>query len=137
MITPMIQRLLILLLTAMPLLAHHGDAGRYEDKLILLNGTLVEMQFVNPHSIIVFDVAEGGKTVRWRGELGTPGALQRQFGWTKSTLKAGDKITLIGRRLKSGTPYLNLTETAKILMTDGSKEIFRTPNALPGLALTK
>lgn len=128
---------LVLLWMAAPLLAHHGDAGRYEEKLTLLNGTLVEVQFINPHSIIVFDVTEHGKLVRWRGELGTPGALSRQFGWTKSTLKAGDKITLIGRRLKSGLPYLNLTEMAKIVMTEGGKEIFRTPNALPGLSLSK
>lgn len=128
---------LAVLLMAAPLLAHHGDAGRYEEKLTLLNGTLVEVQFINPHSIIVFDAPDHGKLVRWRGEMGTPGALARQFGWTKSTLKAGDKITLIGRRLKSGLPYLNLTEMAKIVMTDSGKEIFRTPNALPGLSLSK
>src|SRR5687768_12423704 len=103
----MIEKFLVI---ASLLLVHHGDAGRYEDNLILLNGTVVEMQFINPHSIIVFDVAgDGGKSMRWRGELGAPNTLSRQFGWTKSTLKAGDKIKLIGRPLKGGSPYLNLT----------------------------
>lgn len=124
-----------LLLSFIILLAHHGDAGRYEEGLTLLNGTVVELQFINPHSIIVFDVTDqAGKVLRWRGELGGPTALIRQFGWNKNTLKPGERVTLIGRRVKSGSPYINLTEMAKIVMTDSGKEIFRTPNALPGLA---
>ena len=59
----------------------------------------------------------------------------KQFGWNKTTLKAGDKITVVGRRVKSGAPYINLTEMAKIVMADTGKEIFHTPNALPGLNL--
>jgi hypothetical protein len=118
------------------LLLHHGDAGRYEENLTLMNGTVVEMQFLNPHSIIVLDVADtAGKTVRWRAEMGAANNLVRQFGWKKDTLKAGDRITIIGRRVKGGSPYFNLTEMAKVIMTDSGKEIFRTPNALPGLTL--
>jgi hypothetical protein len=124
-----------LLLSVLILLAHHGDAGRYEDTLTLLNGTVVELQFINPHSMIVIDVLdEAGKPVRWRAELVAPTGLIRQFGWNKNTLKPGDKITVIGRRVKSGSPYINLTEMAKIVLTDSGKELFRTANALPGLA---
>jgi hypothetical protein len=125
-----------LLLSAVILLAHHGDAGRYEESLTLLTGTVVELQFINPHSLIVMDVTdESGKSVLWRAELGGPAALIKQFGWNKTTLKPGDKITVIGRRVKSGTPYINLTEMAKIVMADTGKEIFHTNNALPGLNL--
>ena len=117
-------------------MAHHGDAGRYEDGLTLLNGTVVELHFTNPHSIIIFDLTDQtGKVVRWRGELGAPGGLIRDFGWTKNTLKPGDQITLIGRRVKSGAPYINLTEMAKIVLTKTGQEIFHTANALPGLAI--
>jgi hypothetical protein len=124
-----------LIMSVVILLAHHGDAGRYEEGLTLLTGTVVELQFTNPHSIIVMEVAdEAGKAVRWRAELGGPAGLIRQFAWTKTTLKPGDKITVIGRRVKSGAPYINLTEMAKIVMADSGKEIFRTNNALPGLA---
>ena len=52
----------------------------------------------------------------------------KDFGWTKDTLKPGDKITLTGRRVKSGAPYMNLTDRANIVMTDTGKEIFRTNN---------
>jgi len=124
-----------LLLSLVMLLAHHGDAGRYEEGLTLLTGTVVELQFINPHSLIVMDVTDdGGKPVRWRAELGGPAGLIKQFGWNKTTLKPGDKITVIGRRVKSGSPYINLTEMAKIVMADTGKEIFHTNNALPGLA---
>jgi Family of unknown function (DUF6152) len=118
-----------LVLTAAPFYAHHGDAGRYEDKVIVLTGTVVALQLVDPHSIIVLDVVDpDGKTVRWQAEMGSRSGLTKGFGWTKTTLKPGDKITITGRRVKSGAPYLNLTEKANVVLTDSGKELFRTPN---------
>lgn len=108
--------------------AHHGDADRYNQEVITVTGTVVEVQMLNPHARIVFDVEEGGKTVRWQAELGGPQQLIKQFGWTPSTIKAGMKLTMIGRRLKSGAPYLNLTERANIVNAETGKEIFRTEN---------
>ena len=63
-------------------------------------------------------------------ELGGPQQLAKQFGWTPATTKAwiGSRVTLIGRRVKSGGPYMNLTERANIVLTDSGKEIFRTAN---------
>lgn len=118
-----------LCLAALPALAHHGDAGRYEDNLTILTGTVVDLQLITPHSIIVLDVTdESGKTVRWQAELGSRTNMIKDFGWTKDTLKPGDKITLTGRKVKSGAPYMNLTDRANIVMADGGKEIFRTNN---------
>ena len=108
--------------------AHHGDADRYSEEIVTITGTVVQVQFVNPHALIVFDVAEGGKSTRWQAEMGGPQQLARQFGWTNRTLKAGDKITLTGRRAKSGAPYMNLTERANIVMADSGKELYRTQN---------
>jgi hypothetical protein len=109
--------------------AHHGDAGRYVEEVIVVKGTVISVQMLNPHSMINFEVTEpDGKKVRWQAEMGAPQALMRDFGWTKETLKAGDNITLTGRRPKSGAPYLNLTERANIVMTETGKEIFRTAN---------
>jgi hypothetical protein len=109
-------------------MAHHGDADRYVQDVSEVTGTVVELKMVNPHAHIVFDVEEGGKTVRWQAELGGPQQLQRQFGWTPLTVKKGMKLTMTGRRLKSGAPYMNLTERARIVVTDTGKEIFRTEN---------
>ncbi len=108
--------------------AHHGDADRYIEQVVTVSGTVVDVQMVNPHAHIVFDVEDGGKTVRWQAELGGPQQLVKQFGWTPSTIKKGVKITATGRRLKSGAPYLNLTERANLLLADTGKEIFRTEN---------
>src|SRR5262249_2251142 len=117
------------LLASVPLFAHHGDAGRYEETVTVLAGTVVEVQLVDPHSILVLDVPnEKGQMVRWQAELGGRNALAKNFGWNKNTLKFGDKLTITGRRVKSGAPYINLTEKANVVMTDSGKEIFRTNN---------
>ena len=119
----------ILLLSAMPLGAHHGDAGRYEENVIVLTGTVVEVQLVDPHSIIVLDIPnDKGQMIRWQAELGGRNALAKSFGWNKNTIKFGDKLTITGRRVKSGAPYINLTEKANVVLSDSGKEIFRTPN---------
>ena len=110
-------------------LAHHGDADRYIQQVITVTGTVIEVQMVNPHAHIVFEVTDdSGKVVRWQAELGGPQQLTRQFGWTPNTMKKGTKITLTGRRLKSGAPYLNLTERANLVLADSGKEIYRTEN---------
>lgn len=83
---------------------------------------------MNSNSRIASGHAAGGKTVRWQAELGGPQPLIKQFGWTPSTIKKGMTLTMIGRRLKSGAPFLNLTERANIVVTDSGKEIYRTVN---------
>jgi hypothetical protein len=118
-----------LLAASLPALAHHGDAGRYEDNVVVMTGTVVELQLITPHSVVVVDVPdENGKMVRWMAEMGGRAAMIKDFGWNKDTVKPGDKITLTGRKVKSGAPYMNLTDRANIVMTDTGKEIFRTNN---------
>jgi len=101
------------------LLAHHGDAGRYEDKLTTVKGTVVELQLVTPHSIVVLDADEaGGKVVRWRGEAGTATQL-KGWCWTKDVIKPGDIVSMTGRRLKNGSPYMTLSENARVIDASG------------------
>lgn len=121
-----------LLPSAVLLFAHHGDAGRYEENVIVMTGTVVEVQLIDPHSILVLDIPnEKGQPIRWQAEMGGRNGLAKNFGWTKNTLKFGDKITVTGRRVKSGAPYINLTEKARVVMTDTGKELFRTANYEP------
>jgi hypothetical protein len=109
--------------------AHHGDAGRYNEETVTLKGTVVQLVMVNPHALIIFDVPDAsGKNTRWTAELGGPQQLIKQFGWSPQTVKAGMPITLIGRVVKSGDPYMNLTERSQITLTDSGKEIYRTAN---------
>jgi hypothetical protein len=107
------------LLLASPALAHHGFAGRYdEEHPITVMGTVVEVQFLNPHSFIFFDVTGKNGTQRWQAELGGAAQLQRTEGWTRTTLKAGDKITILGPQNKNGSGDMNLSHESKITMTD-------------------
>jgi len=108
--------------------AHHGDAGRYNEETVTLKGVVTQLVMVNPHALIIFDVDDAGKTTRWTAELGGPQQLIKQFGWSPTTIKPGMPITLIGRVVKSGDPYMNLTERAQITLTDSGKEIYRTAN---------
>jgi len=118
-----------LVLAPAPVAAHHGDAGRYDEAEFIITGTLVEIKLTNPHSILSFEVTDAnGKVTRWQAEMGGGQQLVRQFGWTKDNPKIGDRITLNGRKVKNGAPYMNMTERANIILTDTGKEIYRTQN---------
>jgi hypothetical protein len=122
-----------LLLVSAPLFAHHGFAGRYdEDHPVTVTGTVVELQFMNPHSFIIFENKDtGGKDVRWQAELGSANLLARE-GWTRTTLKAGDHITIIGPQNKNGSADLNLSHESKITMADSGKVLHNSIKAEQG-----
>ena len=127
---PCVVALLVFLTFPGLVRAHHGDAGRYIEEVVTLTGTVVQFVMINPHAYIVLDVTENGMTTRWTAELGGPQQLAKDFAWTPATTKKwiGSRFTMTGRRLKSGAPYMNLTERANIVLTDSEQEIFRTAN---------
>ena len=113
-----------LLLMSPLALGHHSDAGRYEETLTTVKGTVVQVQLVNPHSMLILEVKDGNdKAVRWTGELGSPSQL-KSLGWVSGAIKVGDTVSMRGRRLKNGSPYLTLSECARVIDANG-KEIFR------------
>ncbi|HSG63716.1 MAG TPA: DUF6152 family protein [Gammaproteobacteria bacterium] len=123
-------------LLAAPSGAHHGDAGRYAEETTTLDGTVVALQLVNPHSVIVFTVVdEAGHSETWQAEMGGPQQLARNFGWDRTTLSAGDRIRLTGRVVKSGAPHINLTERARIVRLDTCEEIY-VSNSAPEASLS-
>lgn len=106
--------------------AHHGDAGRYDEKIITLTGTVIALQLINPHSILILDVeSQDGEVVRWQAEFSNAASLAR-IGWTNQTLKAGDGVVVAGRRVKSGAPYINLSERARIFKSETCEDIYRS-----------
>jgi hypothetical protein len=86
---------LLLLFAALPLAAHHSTRGAFDDsKLVAMQGTVIELQWVNPHGVILMDVTGAdGTMVNWVIELPSPNSLLRQ-GLKKDNLKAGDRIAL-------------------------------------------
>lgn len=90
------------LLLAIPSLAHHSFTMFDTSKQITITGTVTEFQWTNPHSYIEIDVPDAsGATKHWSIEMGSPSILQ-QSGWKFSSLKKGDKTTLIINPLKNG-----------------------------------
>jgi Family of unknown function (DUF6152) len=112
----------ILALSGTPLFAHHGFAGRYDEaNPITITGTVVELQLINPHSQIIFEVkGPKGEIQRWHAELGGANAIHRE-GWGKDTVKAGTKITILGPAAKSGTFDMNLSHESRISLADTGK----------------
>ena len=117
--------LVVLCMVTDTVLAHHGFAGRYdEENPISLDGVVIELQFINPHSAIIFQVRdEDGKVVRWSGHLGSATSLVNGEGWTKDTLKPGDRVTILGARAINGAPDMLLSNESRITMTETGEEI--------------
>jgi hypothetical protein len=87
-----------------PVFAHHSFTMFDMTKKITLVGTVTTFEWTNPHSYIEIDVpddASPGGVKHWSIEMGSPSILQ-QSGWKFSSLKKGDKTTLIISPLKNG-----------------------------------
>lgn len=95
-----------LALLALPvvLMAHHSGAMFDSSASKTLVGTVTEFSWVNPHSSFKVDVAGAdGKHEIWAIELNAPQNLVRE-GWKRTTIKSGDKVTVIVRPLRDGKP---------------------------------
>ena len=85
-------------------LAHHAFAAEFDStKPIKLRGTVVKMEWINPHTWIHLDVKTPKGTVeRWMIEGGPPNALYRR-GFTQKSLPQGSEIVVEGFRAKDGS----------------------------------
>jgi hypothetical protein len=91
-----------------PLAAHHGGAAYDQAGAISVEATMTELQFANPHVLLFFDVKnDKGETEAWSGWLTAPTKLSRA-GWTKNTLKPGDKVQISGRPHKGGQKVIQI-----------------------------
>jgi hypothetical protein len=84
--------------------AHHAFAAEFDaTKPIKLRGTVVKMEWINPHTWIHLDVKTSKGTVeRWMIEGGPPNALYRR-GFTQKSLPQGAEILVEGFRAKDGS----------------------------------
>jgi hypothetical protein len=112
------------LLVSIPIWAHHGATEYDMTKIVSLSGTVKEFDYVNPHTLVTFTVKDdSGRAVEWQGELPSPNLLSRR-GWSRSTLKAGDSVTIIGAPAKNGEKGMQIK---KLVFPDGHE--------LPGTVL--
>jgi len=115
-----------LLLTALPVLAHHSFGAEYDvNKPITISGVVTKVEWTNPHSHFYLDVKDAsGAVVNWKFEGYPPNVLYRT-GWKKEvTLKPGDAITVFAWRARDGTAWAHSRE---VTFHDGKKLFFGPP----------
>jgi len=116
-------------LMTVPVLAHHSFGSEYDEKkpLKFENVTVTKLEWTNPHARFYVDVKDAnGKVTNWNFELASPNVLKRN-GWTKNTLKEGDKVTVIGTAAKDGASLGH----AQTVISDG-KRLFAGSNTADG-----
>ena len=86
-----------------PIAAHHSTVPFDSTRQTTLTGIVKEFDWTNPHTWIWINVPnEKGGVDLWGVEGMSPNYLGRR-GWTKNTIKPGEKITIVGRPMKDGS----------------------------------
>ncbi|MGH9147532.1 MAG: DUF6152 family protein [Vicinamibacterales bacterium] len=82
--------------------AHHSPAVFDRTKEIKLVGVVKEFKWSNPHSWIELDVRnEKGVMETWGVEMNPPSYLIKA-GWKRTSIKAGDEVTIMVHPLRNG-----------------------------------
>jgi hypothetical protein len=107
-------------------MAHHSFAAQYDrQKPVTLKGAVTKLDWINPHARFFIDVkGANGQIANWEVELGPPAGLMRR-GWTRSSLKIGEAVTVEGYLAKDGS---NLANASTVTLSDG-KRVFAGSSA--------
>jgi hypothetical protein len=101
---------------AVPASAHHSFAMFDAKKTSVMDGTVTEFQFTNPHSWLEVDVTATGAKQHWSLEMNNLVGLRR-VGWRAKTLKPGDKVKVTMHPLRDGSSGGQLVS---VTLPDGS-----------------
>ena len=115
------------ILMVKPLTAHHSFDAEYDSrKVMTITGYVTKLDWVNPHAYVFLDVKdESGNTDSYKVEMGPPYALARA-GWSKDTVKVGDKITIEGAaQAKDGSKAGGSLPTTSMTLSTGRKLTMR------------
>jgi hypothetical protein len=98
--------------------AHHGAAAYDMSKPVVLKGAVVtQFAWINPHPLIKVDAKDDkGVVQHWTMEMGSTPASQL-IGWTRTTLKAGDVVTIYLWQAKTHQPVGRFN---KVVLADGT-----------------
>ena len=93
-----------LVMTAVAAQAHHAFSSEFDvKKPLVLKGTLVKWEMINPHSWFHIEVKQpDGQVVEWMVEGGSPNSLIR-VGVTKYTLQIGMELTIEAYQAKDAS----------------------------------
>ena len=108
---------LALVCAVIPLSAHHSWPVS-NDRLVTVQGKVIEFKWANPHPMITLEVqTNDGRTEKW--QIGGPAINRMESnGWTKTTVKASDVITGIGYQFADGQKIVRLE---RVVLADGKE----------------
>jgi hypothetical protein len=105
------------IVAAAPAFPHHSNSAFEVEKVIELKGTVREFKWANPHTWIFLTVDDGkGGKQDWQVEGRPPGVLGRA-GWTRTSLKPGDTISVYCSPAKDGS---RVALVARVILADGT-----------------
>ena len=109
-----------LMLSALPVLAHHSFAAEYDAKtLVTISGVITKVEWTNPHIYFYIDAKDAsGTVVNWAVEGYPPNTLKRT-GFTRDDLKIGAMVTVTAYKAKDSSSRLAGRE---VTFPDGSKK---------------
>ena len=112
----------LILAFSTPAFVHHSGAMFDREKVVTVTGTVTEFNWQNPHASFRVDVPNPkGQVESWAIEMNSPNNLVH-IGWKRSSIKAGDKVTVKINPLRDGRPgglYIGITlADGKYLGTD-------------------
>ena len=117
---------------ALPVSAHHSDAGIDMESIIAFEGVVTDFVWRNPHVYVLIDrVGEDGEAVEWELQMGPTNVMSRR-GWRRDTLQSGDRVSVRAHASMSGRAYGIIDSIDK----DGGLQLATASGAAPTAATT-
>lgn len=117
---------------ALPVSAHHSDAGIDMESIVAFDGVVADFIWRNPHVYVLVEQLDGtGEAVEWELQMGPTNVMSRR-GWRRDTLQPGEQVSVRAHASLSGRPYGIIESIDK----DGGLQLAEAAGGAPADATT-